>query len=48
MREKNKQDRIGLGNSVTPSNILTFTLQGSQKKKKREKGAEHLLEKNDS
>ena len=34
--------RRDLGNSVTPSNIVTFILLESQKK--REKGAENLFE----
>lgn len=34
--------KIDFGNSVTPSDVITFAFQGSQKKS--EKGAENLLE----
>ena len=40
-REELWNRRTDLGNSVTPSNIVTLILQESQKRK-REKGAENV------
>ena len=47
LNEREKEElcktRIVLGNSVTPSDVITFVLEESQKKREK-KGAENLFE----